>query len=339
MMTRVTKVLIGTDISRTASIVNIFAATPQPASGEILVLDKNKVPLTAGSTINDSDTIYLCQGTSLTYDYANDAGTTVLAARQLKFSDPIEGKNVTGYRGIAYVAKAQKVITFAAITAPATSGTEFVLRIVYKDVVATRGQFSKTYRFVAASTTPEHYYNGLRTAIAGDKGARITGGGTTTLTLTGKEIPEGATSLGDIDKFQMVDFDAFLTFVSSGVQVAITTGGTKTYTTRVEHGSGEWELVRDAEKDQLGNEGIMYLTDWPQPSHVLSTVVDETYDTVIIEHDKSYLSPDNQYVKLAPCTTVLYIPNTATSNQMLIVLSVLNPWMASCPGSFSQVSF
>jgi hypothetical protein len=340
MMTRVTKVLVGKDITRTASIVDIYSASPQPASGEILVLDKYKKPLSAGSTILDSDVIYICQGTGDTYNYTNDAGTTVTAARVLKFSDPIEGKLVKNYFGRAYSAKAQRVITFAAITAPATAGTEFVLRIVYKDVNAKRGQFSKTYRFIAADTTPEHYFDGLRAAITADKGARIVGSGSTTLILTGKEIPEGTTALTDIDKYQMVDFDAFLTYVnSSTVQTAITTGGTKTSTTSVEYGQGEWEQIRDLEKDQLGYEGILDQISFPLETHSLSTVVDETYDQVIIEHDRSYLSPDNQYVKAQPMTTIIAIPYTATTNQMDSVLAVLNPWMASCPGAFTNISF
>lgn len=339
MMTRVNKVLIGTDISRTASIVNIYAASPQPAAGEILVLDKNKIPLTPGSTVSDSEVIYICQGTGLTYNYVNDAGTSVLAARILKFSDPIEGKLVKGYRGSAYTAKAEKVITFAAITSVLTTGTEFVLTVVYKDIKATRGQFTKTYRWVQGTTeTSQAVFNGLRAAIAADSGARIAGSGTTTLILTGLPIPECTTGLTDIDKFEMVEFDAFLTYISSGARVAVG-GGAKTYTTYAEYGSGTWELVRDSEKEQLGYEGVMDQFSFPQVSHSLSTVKSETYDTVIIEHDRSYLSPDNQYVKEAPMTTTVFIPNTATANQMADVLGVLNVWMASCPGNFNAVNF
>jgi hypothetical protein len=338
MLTRVTKVLIGKDISRTASIVNIYAASPQPADGEILVLDKNKTPLAAGSTIVDSDVIYLCQGTSTTYNYTNDAGTTVTAARRLKFSDPIEGKLVKGYRGTPYTAKAERTITFAAITAPLTAGTEYVLRVVYKDVNAKRGQFSKSYRFISTGTTSQAVFDGLRAAIAADSGARVAGSGTTTLILTGKEIAEGATALSDIDKFQMVDFDAFLTYVNSSANQVAVTGAAKT-NSFVEYGFGEWELVRDIEKDQLGYEGILDQTSFPQVTHSLSTVLNETYDTIVIDHDKSYLSPDNAYVKEQPITTIVFIPNTLTSNQMDTVLSILNPWMASCPGAFANVSF
>ena len=60
MFTRVNKVLIGKDVSRTA---NVAASTTMTAlcanivEGEIVALDVNKKYLTAGSTISDSDTI------------------------------------------------------------------------------------------------------------------------------------------------------------------------------------------------------------------------------------------------------------------------------------------
>ncbi|MFA5396908.1 MAG: hypothetical protein WC346_12945 [Methanogenium sp.] len=339
MMTRVTQILVGKDITRTATITSIYDGTNLPADGEILVLDKNKEVLAAGSTIADSDIIYLCQGTGTTYSYTNDAGTVVSGARKLIFSDPIEGAKVRRYAGTAYTAKSEQVTTFQAITSPLTAGTEYVLRIVYKDVNAKRGQFSKTYRFVATGTTSEAVFNGLRAAIAADKGARIVGSGTTTLILTGKEIPECSSALTDIDKFSMVEFDAFLNYVDSdGYQQACTLASA-TVTTKAEYGFGTWELVRDAEKDTMGYQGIMDQTSFPVIAPALRAVVDETYDTIVIEHDRTYLSPDNQYVKQAPMTTVVYIPYTATSNQMTDVLAVLNPWMASTPAALPNVTF
>lgn len=337
-MTRVTQILVGKDITRTASIVNIFAASPQPADGEILVLDKNKDVLAAGSTIVDSDIIYIAQGTGSTYNYTNDDGTTVTGARKLIFSDPIEGAKVRRYAGVAYTAKSEQVSTFAAITSPLTAGTEYVLRIVYKDIVAKRGQFSKTYRFIGTDTSSQTVFNGLRAAIAADKGARITGSGTTTLILTGKEIADGSTATSDIDKFSMVEFDAFLTYVDSSNNRAAVSGGALS-TVKAEYGNGTWEEVRDAEKDVLGYQGIMDQTSFPVKQPTLRVVVDETYDAIVIEHDRSYLSPDNQYVKQAPLTTVIYVPNTATTNQMQDILSVLNTWMASTPGAFTGISF
>lgn len=327
-MTRVTKALIGKDIARTASIVNIYDGTTKPADGEILVLDKDKKPLAAGATVADSDVIYLCQGTSATYDYTNDAGTTVTGARVLKFSDPIEGKLVKGYRATPYAPAIQRQTTFAAITSPLTAGTEYVLRIVYKDVVAKRGQFTKTYRFISPLTTSVGVFNGLRLAIAADKGARITANAqnAATLILTAKAIPEGNTSVNDIDTVQLVDFDAFLNYVDANDLQQTCTGSTQTKIA-AEYGSGTWQLVRDLEKNQLGYEGILDQTTFPLVSHSLSTVAGAVYNQIIIEHDKSYLSPDNQYVKQAPMTTVIALPVGAL--QTTDILGVLNPWMAS----------
>jgi len=72
---------------------------------------------------------------------------------------------------------------------------------------------------------------------------------------------------------------------------------------------------------------------------VFETVVDETYDMIVIEHNNPYLAPNNQGFEVAPATTVIVIPYTATANQMASVLTQLNPWMASCPGAFANVAF
>jgi hypothetical protein len=63
---------------------------------------------------------------------------------------------------------------------------------------------------------------------------------------------------------------------------------------------------------------------------------------IVIEHDKSYLSPDNSYVKETALTTVIAL-GTATNGvnagtQKADIVAVLNPWMASLPLSFANVT-
>lgn len=327
MLTRVTSVLIGKDIDRTAILV-IGGASENIASGEIAVLDKNKKILIAGSTVNDSDTIYLVQALSTTFTYANVAATE-WTVRNLKFSLPIEGKLVKKYLAVSYDSRILRNTSLAAITGPLTAGTEWVLRIVYKDIHEKRGQFTKTYRFTATTTTSTNVYDGLRALIRKDSGARVTvnADGTAALVLTGKEIPACSTALTDLDNFSMVDFDVFLTYIDAdGYHAAATGGGTKT-DTAAEFGSGNWEQIRDLEKQMWGYEGITNRTQYPVILPTASTVVDANYDMIVIEHDKSYQSPDNQYVKQAPMTTVICLPTGAL--QTTDILAVLNPWMES----------
>jgi len=348
MLKRVDKLLIGTDIDRDGTLV---AGVAIPAivedggfeAGEILVFDKNKVILAAGATISDTDTIYIGQGTDVTFDYTNLQGTAVTGARKIIFSDPIQGSKVRSFVGRSYTVKAEKVVTLAAVTAPLVQGTEFKLRFVYKDVKEHPGQFTQTYRFPLGSTlTTTALFNGLRAAMNADSGRRVDGTGGATLILTGKEQPECCTALTDIDKFRMTDFDVFLTYVDSeGNDVAVT-GAAQTLTTALEYGSGNWEQIRDLEKYMIGHMGNTNKTHFPILQRSFDTVVDSFYDLIVIEHDKTYLAPNNQGVEQTPISTVLAIATATTGinagTQTGIILGKLNSWMASCPGAFDTVS-
>lgn len=333
MLTRVTSVLIGKDIDRTASLV-IGGSSENIVEGEVVVLDKNKNILSAGSTVNDTDIIYIVQALGTTMTYSNPAGTSI-TVRNLKFSNPIEGKLVKKYTAVAFDPKVEKTVSFAAISAPLTAGTEYILRLVFKDVHEKRGQFTKTYRYISTGTTSLAVFDALRAQILADSGARVTTNatGTATLILTAKEISACTTALTDIDNFSMVDFDAYLTYIdSSGYHQTVTS--TKTAGT-VEHGSGNWEQVRDLEKAEWGYEGISNRTQFPVKLPTQCTVVDAIYDMIVIESDRHYQSPDNQYVKQTPLTTIICLPVRAL--QTTDILGVLNPWMESV--GFSAVTF
>jgi hypothetical protein len=222
-------------------------------------------------------------------------------------------------------------------------GTEYIVRIIYKDVKEHPGQFTQTYRYVSTTATLDTFGTAIAAKINAHAGRRVNATyttGTDALLLTAREIPEGATGLTDIDKFSMVEFDVVFNYVNSSGNWTVwpTTSTTITYSAAAK-GSGEWETLRDLEKDVIGYRGISNLTHFPVLQPDFETVKDETYDMIVIEHEVPYQSPDNQYVKNAPQSTVIAIPYTATSNQMDSVLAQLNPWMASCPGAFANVSF
>jgi hypothetical protein len=327
MMTRVTSVLIGKDISRTSSLV-IGGSTENIVSGEVVVLDKNKAILSTGATVSDTDTIFIVQGLADTFSYYNTAGTS-FTVRKLHYSNPIEGKLVKKFTATTFKPKSEKSVSISAITGPLTASTEWMLRLVYKDVHEKRGQFTKTYRVTASTTTSACVFNAIRALIRADKGARVSvnADNTAALVVTAKEITTCATALTDLDKFSMVDFDAFLTYVDSDGYAQEATGGGAVTATAGEYGTGNWEQIRDLEKQMWGYEGITNRTQYPVILPTASTVVDSVYNMIIIEHDKSYLSPDNQYVKQAPMTTIVCLPVGA--GQTTDILGVLNPWMLS----------
>ena len=349
MIHRTNKILIGKDISRDAQVVAgatiaTISASTGLADGEVVVLDKYKNVLAAGATIADSDTIYICQGTSETFSYTNEAGTTTSTNRRLIFSDPIQGKNVRSYTGESYEAKAEKTaaVTFTGMTL--TAGVEYIVRIVYKDIKEHPGQFTQTYRHVATATSAGSvaaFCDAIVALINSHKGRRVDATDDTTgITLTGREISSCCTGLTDIDKFSMVDFDVYFLYVaSSGAWTTINSTSTTVTYTATTYGNGNWEQIRDLEKAQLGNVGITNLTHFPVLLPTMSTVVDSTYHTVVIEHDVEYRAPNNQGYETRPVTTIYANVVPSSGTQLASVLAQLNPWMASTPRAFDSISF
>lgn len=345
MLQRTSKLLIGKDISRDAEVVDGAVITMTAGStglvdGEIVVLDKNFKVMAAGATIADTDTIYICQGTGNTFSYANEPGTAVTAVRRLLFSDPIQGDLVKNYKGISYTAKAEQVTTITFETP--VLGTVYLVRVIYTDMVSPAGQFTHTYRVTADGTNVDANLNALLIAkINKHSGARVTASGSTTLILTGKAIPEATTGYTDIRPFTMVTFKVVANKLSvvAGQLGTWLDASNIVYTTPAIVGSGTWETMRDLDKDNWAIRGAQNFLPYPYQSFPNQRiVVGATYDLIVIEHDKSYLSPDNQYIKRAPLTTILAFVVPTTGTQENLVLGVLNPWMASLPKAFASVS-
>lgn len=345
MLQRTSKLLIGKDISRDAQVVDgavitTTAGSTGLADGEIVVLDKNFNVLAAGKTIADTDIIYICQGTGSTFDYANELGTAVTGVRKLLFSDPIEGAKVKNYKGVSYSAIVEQVTTITPDTP--VLGYDYVLRIEYKDMISPSGQFTQTYRVTADGVDVHtNLIDLLQAKIAKHKGCRITATGTTTLILTGKAIPEATTGFNDVRPYSQVVFTARIIKVSqtAGQEGQWIESGTVVYTTPAFAGSGTWEQIRDLEKDNWAVRGAQNFMPYPYASFPEQRVsTSGTYDLIVIEHDRSYLSPDNQYIKQAPLTTVLAFVVPSAGTQEGTVLAVLNPWMASLPKAFANIS-
>lgn len=336
MLQRTNRLLIGKDISRDAQVVDgatlaTITLSSGLADGEIVVLDKYKKVLAAGATNLDSDIIYICQGTSETFSYTNEAGLTITSARKIVISDPIQGNKVKNYTAKAYTAKAERTAACNLTGLVPVVGTEYLIRIIYKDIKEHPGQFTQTYRIIATDATLKTLVDAFTAKINAHKGRRIVStDNDATITLTGLPIPECTSGLTDIDYFDMVDFDAkFLYVNSAGNWVTMPSTTTTVTYTGPTFGSGNWEQVRDMEKQALGYEGITNEIRWPVKLPAQDVVKSATYNLIVIEHDKSYLSPDNQYIKQAPLTTVIAFVVPSSGTQQANVLARLNPWMES----------
>lgn len=329
MIDRVNKVFIGKNIARTASAV-LMGASQAAAEGEIFVLNKNKALLTAGSTITDTDTIYIAEVLGDTYSYVTEPGVSVTGVKKFIVSDPIEGKNIKNYTGRAYSAAVEQVVTIDGSTFAPVVGTEYAIRIVYTDTYEKPGQVAVTYRVTAATTSSDDLWAAFVAKINKHVNRRIVASGTTSLILTGRVMPfDKVDGVDAIDEYYQVNFKAFLYSNNFG-------DSTVTYTTRPFPGEGTWQRVRDTEKKALSYKGIMNRTVFPVEKPAMRTVKAATYHTIVIEHDKSYVSPDS-YDKNTRLTTEIYIPSAA--GQLADVLTVLNPWMASTPGQFDSINF
>jgi hypothetical protein len=329
MLDRVNKVLIGKNISRTASAV-LYGGSQAAAEGEIFILDKNRNILASGATVSDTDTIYIAEVLGDTYSYVTETGTSVTGVKKLIVSDPIEGSNVSSYKGRAYSAIVEQVVTIDGSTFAPVVGTEYVLRIVYTDTYERPGQVTMTYRKIATTTSSDDLWTAFVALINKHTERRVTASGTTELVLTGRAMPYDRTDdVNAIDEYYQVNFKAFLYSNNFG-------DTTVTYTTRPFTGEGTWQRVRDAEKFALSYRGIMNRTIFPVQMPAMRTVKSTTYQAIIIESDKKYTSPDS-YDKKTRLTTEVYIPVGA--GQLTDVLNVLNPWMASTPKAFNNVSF
>lgn len=332
-MKTVEHVIIGKDIARTAALTSstLYAtnsASTQLAEGEVVVCDKNKKLLAVGSTITDTDAIYIGVGLSTTslnaYGYTN---------RDIQWAGPIFGRNTVAYTGRAYTASATKKMHILAGTIP--SGQEAVLRIVYNDVEVTQltpGQYVDQWNSVAGSSGAQNWVRKIVAKINADKNARVTATvatGGTGFSITGKT--KSGTTLNDIDPRTLVDFTPTIYLAYARTAYAAPASyATATYTTWTS-GEGNWEQVRDKEKMAKSNEGLINPTTFPIPTGFSNwlTVKDETYDCIVIKHHDVHKTSDMNYDKATDNATYIFIPNTTLSYQMQNVKDRLNTYFGS----------
>lgn len=344
---RVNTLLIGSDIARTTDLDISATSSQNLAEGEVFIADKNKQLLSSGSTISDSDTIYIGVGTDETFDYTDPSGSAVTGVRKIKWSNPISGKFVKNYKGLtgdssATESKVTINIDSASSFTPVI-GEEYVVRLIYKEVSEHPGQFVQEYRVIADSTTPSDLTDAFVSKINKDQEARVVASNSSNdLVITGKDVsPDDKDA---IDEYRQVNFKAILKMGYSASDSSGWDDVTVTENQQPHPGNGNPKLVRDKEKHALGYEGQTNRIHFPVVGPDRMVNMDKWYDAIIIEHDNHYIAADNEYEKEAPLTTEIYIPTgagqstTAPSSGHDAVLNVLNPWMASLPKGFSNVS-
>jgi len=354
MLKRVNEILIGKDIDRyTGGFGGASINTIQEhiAEGEVTVLTQDfKGYTVATDSFATTPIIYIVEGSADVRTEVKPDGSEV-SIRRLIVSAPIDGRRVRVYSKKDYVAKTEESVTFGAIQDTIVAGTEFVLRLVYKDMVEHPGQFTETYRYVTKSGDASvDVFDGLRKRITNNKGklsikggARITPNALAqaTLVLTGKKIPACTSSVKDIDELTQVEFEAFLNYVDNdGNWVEVTNNPVKSYT-KANRGQGVWEVIRDTEKQSLSYRGIENRIWFPVAYPLERTQKDGQYNSIVIEHEAQYRSSDNQYDKETSLTTHVVFEKSLgnpTTHQGSVVEDDLDDWMASLPASLTGSS-
>lgn len=327
MLKRTTKVLIGKAIARTASL-DIEGASFNLKNGEIFVADGTFKLLSAGATYADSNFIVIGEGTGTSISYNTPDGTAVTGVTRIIWSDPIDGAKVRKYNGTSYTAATQEIATVSGSFTPVI-GTEYAIRITFTHLRENPSQASHTFRVTATTAVSTDLYDAFAAKINATEIAKVSASHTTNvLTLTGVS-PVTVDSVNAIDEFYLVNFEVSL-FSDNFTGVAVA------YTQAPSLGQGDWRQVRDVEKlnghDQFG---FYDNTAFPIIRSDMRTVSGATYDTIVIENDHSFIAPTDD-VRQAPKTTIIYLP--ASAGQTTDILAVLNPWMASLPAAFSNIS-
>ncbi len=339
-MKRVNNVLVGTDIARTTDLVIDPTASRNLEEGEVFVADKNKQLLASGSTISDSGVIYIGMGSSETYDYTDPSGSAVTGIRKIIWSNPIEGKGVKNYKGLdADSSATEKQVTIDINDASGftvTDGEEYVIRLVFSSVSEHPGQFVQDYRVTADGTGTGDLTDAFVKVINNYKPSLVTASNSgDDLVIVAKDV--SADGADAIDEYRQVQFYAFLSSDNfDDVEVTVNSNP--------HPGVGNPKLVRDKEKYAQGYEGITNQWKFPVNKPDLNVNMDKWYDAIVIEHDNSYVSTAMDFKEEMSLTTEIYIPDgagqtdTAPSSGHDAVLNVLNPWMASLPRAFDNVS-
>lgn len=283
--------------------------------GEIALFDENRTLITSDALAAAAKSIYigLCKGVM---KVANPTTGALEDKKEIEFSVNIQRNGIRNVTVTEYEAPKQQVITIDAASATITVGYRYVLRIVYNDLYEHPGQFTHTYETIATSTDAATLLTTLASQINKHPGRRVTAsvsGTTLTLTALEKDDNEGKYS---INEYSVVNMDASLYYTIPGALLSNIPEAVTGVTIKKDAGTpgkGYWKQVRDAEMRNMGYKGMVFIDAYPMI--VQDKVVDEntTYDTLTIEADNIYLSPDNQYHKDTPVEVQVFAKSGSLS--------------------------
>jgi len=200
-------------------------------------------------------------------------------------------------------------------------GHRYVIRCIYRDIYEHPGQFTHSYEYIAKTIAPADLAIAFNAIINASTSARVTSTiALDVITLTAKSVTDngfGTQGKEAITPYSQVQMRvvAYTTNPASqfnSAKDAIT--GLVITNIESKPGKGNPYIVRDREQAALGYKGITYRTEFPVIKPELNVDLTATYDTLVIEFNKQYQSPDNQYVKFTDLAAEIYIVAGATAS-------------------------
>ena len=288
MFTKPSQVLIG----KKANIAEISALTV----GDITVVDENFKAATAPA---NASALYIgvCTG-------EDENGNKIV-----KWSDRIQKASKPAFCDGAYEAPENAKIEINLTSATIVAGHRYVLRVLYKDIVAANFQFTHTYEVVASDTTAASLGEALAKQINKHANRRINAAfSANKLTLTAMNVNHD-NSVNALDEYSIVSMDASLYVTIPGALLSNQpekVSGAVITKTEGKAGKGFWKQVRDAEVRAMGYKGHVFTGAYPSVEQERMVEKNAEYNYITIENDNLYLSPDNQYVKTTPVLTEIY---------------------------------
>lgn len=222
------------------------------------------------------------------------------------------------------------VVTQGSTTATASSASH---GLVAGSIVRIGGTTSTTPVYLVASASGtaivlDSAFQGTSATVANANVGVISANTVFGLKFSGKPITLSAVNVGRF-KYQKVAFDLTLQDFGATAVTASQEAGT---------GNGTFEQVAEMEYFSLGFDGWLQNRNAVpyQPQPRTNAVSTSTYDTIVITATDNSDFGVISGTKPSPFQVYLFIP--AGSSQITQILAQLNPWMASLPRAFANVS-
>lgn len=282
------------------------------AVGDIVAINAETGAVIATSAI----TTLASAPKSLQFGYVKAVGATDAKATITK-TQVIGRKNITNiaYANDDAAIDATASLNFTGVTLVA--GYRYVIRVIYKDLYEHPGQFTHSYEVIFNGTdTLDQFGAKFAARVNAHAGRRVDATytvGTDVLLLTAKVVdgPEaGIRTKEAITPYSQVSMNVVAYYTNPSTMLANSynqIAGLTISVTDSKPGKGNPFIVRDREQAALAYKGITYRTEFPVIKPELNVDLSKTYDTLVIEFNKGYKSPDNQYVKSTDLAAEIYV--------------------------------